>query len=76
MSSITKIHARQVEFSEDRFHDVFLLTLSKDDGITMCKAALMWDVDKDRCLEIIIDGGIKLLRGVLPPADHPRPPEL
>lgn len=76
MSNIVQVHTGQVQDSEDRFHDTFLLTLSRDDGMTMCKAALTWDVEKTRCLKIILDGGLKLLREVMPPADHPRPPEL
>ncbi len=55
---------------------MFTVVLTRDEIATITKAALLWNVHLEKALELTINGGILILREVLPSPANPRPPEI
>lgn len=76
MTSVRKVETRIPQSTDFNPAEVYLVTLTRDDLATTLKSANAWGVDKAKALELIINGGLSLMREVLPFPDHPRPPEI
>lgn len=72
---------RKVECSINKSTDfcpaeIYMVTLTRDDLATLCKAAICWNFDKGKTLEVIINGSLVLFREILSYPDGPQPQEL
>lgn len=76
MPAVRKIEERVHRSDDFNASETYLVTLTRDDDATVCKAALHWDVDKEKALELIVNSGMVILREVLPHPGCPRPPEI
>lgn len=76
MPTVMKFVADEAKEPPKTSNQSFLMTLSRDEIATVCKAALLWDVEKERALEILIAGSVMLIRECLPVPGPPHPPEI
>lgn len=76
MTSVIKVETRIPESTDFNPAEVYMITLTREDLATVTKSALAWGVEKQKGLELIINGGICLMREVLPSPDHPRTPRI
>lgn len=76
MTSVRKIETRIPASTDFNPSEVYLITLTRDDLATTVKSALHWGVQKEKALELVINGGISLMREVLPHPGVHRPPEI
>ncbi len=76
MTSVRKVETQIPESTDFNPAEVYMITLTRDDRSTLIKSALAWGVDKQKSLELILNGGLSLMREVLPFLEHPRPPKV
>lgn len=76
MPAVRKIESRYDPNQAFHPDEVYLVTLTQDDLAIVVESTLHWNVEKEKALEIIINGGMKILREVLTHPNHPRPPEI
>ncbi len=74
MTSVRKVETHVTKSTDFQPSEVYMVTLTHGDIVTVEKSALVWDIDKPKALELIINGGLALLCEVLPVPGHPRPP--